>query len=170
MKVVKNTLLITAAFFLATLINPIDLFAQGGFDGLGRGDVVIIYDGTGQGQSYKVRRPAKNNLKRYPVIGLGNSPVLQESASAGKQPMSAPDGYFVVFSIGDDIGGKQALYTANGVTYRGIWRVVKPISANDFDESGELIVPEGIMYKERLVADYLIVSRADSFADPIEEK
>lgn len=170
MKVLKCTLLVATVFSLASLISPSETIAQGGFDGLGKGDVVIIYDGTGQGQSYKVRRPAKNNLVRYPVIGLGNSPVLQESASAGKQPMSAPDGYFVVFSIGDDIGGKQALYTANGVTYRGIWRVVKPISAADFDESGELIVPEGVMYKERLIADYLIVSRADSFADPIEEK
>ncbi|PHN01047.1 hypothetical protein [Flavilitoribacter nigricans] len=169
MKVFKCTLLVAAVFALAAIITPTDVIAQGGFDGLGKGDVVIIYDGTGQGQSYKVRRPAKNNLKRYPVVGLGNSPVLQESASAGKQPMTAPDGYYVVFSMGDDIGGKQALYTANGVTYRGIWRVVKPISATDFNENGELMVPDGVLYKERLVADYLIVSRADSFADPIEE-
>lgn len=169
MKIFKSTLLVAAVFTLVTFFHTTEVNAQGGFDGLGKGDVVIIYDGTGQGQSYKVRRAAKNNLKRYPVIGLGNSPVLQESASAGKQPMSAPDGYYVVFSMGDDIGGKQALYTANGVTYRGIWRVVKPISAIDFNENGELIVPDGVMYKERLIADYLIVSRADSFADPIEE-
>ena len=167
MKVFKLTLLVAATFSLAAIINPFSSCAQGGFDGLGKGDVVIIYDGTGQGQSYKVRRPAKNNLKRYPVVGLGNSPVLQESASASKQPLTAPDGYYVIFSMGDDIGGKQALYTANGVTYRGIWRVVKPISAIDFNEAGELIVPDGVMYKERLVADYLIVSRADSFADPV---
>lgn len=168
MKVFKSTLLVAAVISLASIFTPDQLAAQGGFDGLGRGDVVIIYDGTGQGQSYKVRRASKNNLKRYPVVGLGNSPVLQESASASKQPMTAPDGYYVVFSIGDDIGGKQALYTANGVTYRGIWRVVKPISATDFNPQGELIIPDGVMYKERLVADYLIVSRADSFADPVE--
>lgn len=167
MKVFMSTLLVLFAFTLSSVVCATHLQAQAGFTDLGQGEVVIIYDGTGVGQSYKVRRPSKNNLKRYPVVGLGNSPVLQESASASKQPMTAPDGYYVIFSIGDDIGGKQALYTANGVTYRGIWRVVKPISAIDFNESGELIIPEGVMYKERLIADYLIVSRADSFADPV---
>lgn len=169
MKVFQLTLLVAAAFALSASFSSFSLQAQTGFGAKGSGDVVIIYDGTGLGQSYKVRRPSKNNLKRYPVVGLGNSPVLQESASAGKQPMTAPDGYYVVFSIGDDIGGKQALYTANGVTYRGIWRVVKPISASDFNDEGEIIIPEGVMYKERLVADYLIVSRADSFADPVND-
>lgn len=169
MKVFKFMLLAVVVFALSVHLSPVSSYAQAGFGGIGSGDVVIIYDGTGLGQSYKVRRPSKNNLTRYPVVGLGNSPVLQESASAAKQPMTAPDGYYVVFSIGDDIGGKQALYTANGVTYRGIWRVVKPISASDFNSEGEIIIPDGVMYKERLVADYLIVSRADSFAEPVKE-
>ena len=167
MKFVKITFLLTAAFFFSASSQTAN--AQGGFgDGI-KGDVVIIYDGNGVGQSYKVRRPSRNNLKRYPVIQLGDSPVLQESASATKQPLTAPDGYYVVFSIGDDIGGKQYLYNANGVTYRGIWRVVKPISASDFDEKGDLIVPQGVIVKDRLVADYLIVSRANSFAEPVKE-
>lgn len=154
--------------FLFLLSTMTTLSAQVDFgSGQGESDVVIIYDGNGQGQSYKVRRPSKNNLKRYPVVTLGNSPVFQELASAGEQPKTAPDGYYVVFSIGDDIGGKQALYTANGVTYRGIWRVVKPISGSDFNSAGELVVPEGIIVKERLVADFLIVSRANSLAGPI---
>lgn len=166
MKVCKISFLLVAACIISASFNQ--LMAQAEFGGSSKGDVVIIYDGNGIGQSYKVRRASKNNLKRYPVIELGDSPVLQESASATKQPLTAPDGYYVVFSIGDDIGGKQFYYTANGVTYRGIWRVVKPISASDFDEKGELIVPDGVIVKDRLVADYLIVSRANSFAAPIE--
>lgn len=165
MKVLKFTLLSALVCSVFALYTPLN--AQGEFGALGNGEVVIIYDGQGLGQSFKVRRPSKNNLKRYPVVGLGNSPVLQESASASKQPKTAPDGYYVIFSIGDDIGGKQAIYQANGVPYEGIWRVVKPISAADFNESGEIIIPEGVMYKERLVADYLIVARANSFAEPV---
>lgn len=163
---VLNLLPLCVLFFSAFFLTN-TLSAQVDF-GSGEGsDVVIIYDGNGQGQSYKVRRPSKNNLKRYPVVSLGNSPVFQELASAGKKPETAPDNYYVVFSIGDDIGGKQALHTANGVTYRGIWRVVKPISASDFNEAGELVVPEGIIVKEKLVADFLIISRANSLAGPI---
>jgi hypothetical protein len=169
MKALQITFL--SVLVLCLFANFNTLAAQVDFgSGQGESDVVIIYDGNGQGQSYKVRRPSKNNLKRYPVVSLGNSPVFQESASAGKQPVTAPDNYYVVFSIGDDIGNQQALYTANGVTYRGIWRVVKPISASDFNSAGELVVPEGVIVKERLVADFLIVSRANSLAGPVNEK
>ncbi len=165
MKVFKFTLLLGLFFFISASTSTLN--AQAEFGGGQEGDVVIVYDGNGTGQSYKVRRPSKNNLKRYPVVGLGNSPVFQESASASKQPKTAPDNYYVVFSMGDDIGGKQAAYTANGVTYRGIWRVVKPISAVDFNAKGELVVPEGIIVKDKLVADFLIVSRANSLAGPV---
>jgi hypothetical protein len=165
MKTFQFILLSGLFFFFSASTNT--LFAQAEFGAGQEGEVVIVYDGNGTGQSYKVRRPSKNNLKRYPVVGLGNSPVFQESASASKQPTTAPDSYYVVFSMGDDIGGKQASYTANGVTYRGIWRVVKPISANDFNKDGELMVPEGVIVKEKLVADFLIVSRANSLAGPV---
>ena len=163
-------LFLAVVLFISFSVQSNNLLAQAQFGQGQGGNAVIVFDGDGEGRSFKVRRPSKNNLPRYPLIELGNSPVFQESASAAKMPTSAPEGYYVVFSIGDDIGGRQAQYFANGITYEGIWRVIKPISRADFNQNGELIIPEGIMLKDRLIADYIVVFRADSLQDPISPR
>ena len=168
MKSFKITLLVVLVIAFSAQYNG--LLSQVEFGAGSSGDAVIVFDGDGEGRSFKVRRPSKNDLTRYPAVGLGNSPVLQESASASKQPMSAPDGYYVIFSIADDIGGKQATYTAKGITYQGIWRVIRPITRSDLNANGEIIVPKGVMFKDKLVADYIIVARANSLLDPIDPK
>lgn len=65
-----------------------------------------------------------------PILELGMTECIQAAAFL-ERPEFGKLGFMLIFSINDAIGGKQAVLEKNGVTYYGVYRLIRQKAAND---------------------------------------
>jgi len=65
-----------------------------------------------------------------PIRELGMTECIQAAAFL-ERPEYGKLGFMLIFSINDSIGGRQAVLEKNGVTYYGVYRLIRQKAAND---------------------------------------
>jgi len=65
-----------------------------------------------------------------PIRELGMTACIQAAAFL-ERPEYGKLGFMLIFSINDSIGGRQAVLEKNGVTYYGVYRLIRQKIAND---------------------------------------
>ncbi|MFK8005995.1 MAG: hypothetical protein AB8H03_06475 [Saprospiraceae bacterium] len=104
-----------------------------------RNDIPTSYDQirSRPGQSGK-SGSAKNALVfNDPIRSLGMKNCIQAAAFLDR-PKFGKIGFMLIFSLNDSIGGKQAIHTENGKTYKGVYRLIRQKT------SSEEVIPKGM--------------------------
>ena len=65
-----------------------------------------------------------------PIRELGMTECIQAAAFL-ERPEYGKLGFMLIFSINDSIGGRQAVLEKNGVTYYGVYRLIRQKASND---------------------------------------
>ncbi|MFK7770557.1 MAG: hypothetical protein AB8F94_00405 [Saprospiraceae bacterium] len=106
-----------------------------------KGDIPTSYDqiksrpgSARSGKSGSVRNAIVFN---DPIRSLGMKDCIQAAAFL-ERPKFGKMGFMLIFSLNDAIGGKQAIHTENGKTYRGVYRLVRQKT------SSKEVVPQGM--------------------------
>ena len=106
---------------------------------------ILVTDGTDAGRDSKLQpksakaKPKGNQVpKSYgmdggrigelvftdPIKPLGLDDSIQAAAFL-ERPKYGRAGFMLIFSVNDSIGGKQGTYIANGVEYKGVYRIIR---------------------------------------------
>jgi len=106
-----------------------------------KGLTIMVSDGTAMGKHSQIQ-PKSEIPTSYdyvtPKSGEGvngvtfNDPIRElgmteciQAAAFLERPEYGKIGYMLIFSVNDSIGGKQALYTVNGETFKGVYRLIR---------------------------------------------
>ena len=90
-----------------------------------KGNIPTSYDGTGQ---RKGKPAAKPSPFTDPIRELGMADCIQAAAFL-ERPEFGKAGFFLIFSVNDSIGGKQGTHTVDGVTHKGVFRLIRQKSS-----------------------------------------
>lgn len=124
------------------------------------GLTIIVTDGTEKGKNSEIlsnrniptsyeqigSRPGKSGKSgsvshavvfNDPIRPLGMKDCIQAAAFLDR-PKFGKIGFMLIFSLNDSIGGKQAIHTENGKTYKGVYRLIRQKT------SSEETVPKGM--------------------------
>ncbi len=106
-----------------------------------KGLTIIVTDGTGNRRSAPLRPKGSGDSSgpefRDPIVPLGMSEAIQAGAFL-ERPQYGVKGFFLIFCVGDSIGGKQGVLEAQGQRYTGVYRLIR----QKFSKEEE--IPEGM--------------------------